>query len=74
MNEYFYLGLEARLRTNKFFTLEDAVEIAVHAASRIGIPVRIFKMPDNKKPVLIETIRPGNPILSDELENKWHRR
>lgn len=43
--EYFYLGLEARVRnTNKFYTLGETIRIAGIAAKEAYVPIRIFGM------------------------------
>jgi hypothetical protein len=51
--EYFYTGLEARLRENKFYKLEDACRVAQGAAQKLSVPVRIFGMTPARRSLLV---------------------
>lgn len=62
MKEYYYLGLEASLRDNKYHCYEEAVQDAGHAAYKRRVPIRIFKMQPNNKAELVEIVDPGDPI------------
>ena len=59
---YYYIGLEARLRDNKYKDLDAAIAAAVYASRRIGYPLRIFKMNPNNKAELIKVVRPDGEI------------
>jgi hypothetical protein len=58
---FYYLGLEASLRENKYYNLPDAEKDALHACKRMGIPIRIFCMKDNNKSHLISVVHPNAP-------------
>lgn len=62
MNTYYYLGLEAAQRDNKYHDLEKAKKDAGHAAWKRNIPIRIFKMNPNRKAELTDIIDPSDPI------------
>jgi hypothetical protein len=59
---YYYIGLEARLRDNKYQDLDAAMAAAVYASRRIGYPLRIFKMNPNNKAELVRVISPDGKI------------
>lgn len=60
--EYYYLGLEARVRnTNKFYTLGEAIRIAGLAARQSYVPVRVFGgLPGAKASLLGSVDASGN--------------
>lgn len=59
---YYYIGLEARLRDNKYQDLDGAIAAAVYASRRIGYPLRVFKMNPNNKASLIRIVKPDGEI------------
>lgn len=62
--KYFYLGLEARTRTdNRYWNLEEAKKMASFAAKRLNFPIRIFSMMANNHSKLVQTITPDEAPL-----------
>lgn len=60
--EYYYLGLEARVRDNKFTTIEEAKFKAQESADYFICPVRVFKMDDDRKSVLVAEMQPTKTL------------
>lgn len=58
---FYYLGLEARTRSdNKFLNLEEAFKTASVASRRLNVPIRVFQMCDNLKSKLELVVRPDD--------------
>lgn len=70
--EWFYLGLEAKLRDNKFPTLEEACKIAIHAANTLDLPIRVYMLKPDSTSCIIGKIYPG--AMEDTIMEKWHTR
>jgi len=58
---FYYLGLEASVRDNKFFNLPDAEAAAAHCSKYLNMPVRVFCMLDNNKSHLAVIFHPNAP-------------
>lgn len=63
---YYYIGLEARMRDNKYKDLDAAIAAAAYAARKIGMPLRIFKMNLNMKGELVKIVKPNGDVLDKE--------
>lgn len=63
----YYLGLEARVRgENTYNDFNAILDDAAYIASRLSIPIRIFKMTPDKKSHLVEVVQPNStkkPLL-----------
>lgn len=57
MEEYYFLGLEAKTReNNKYLDLDDAIQVAAYVCKKTKTPVRIFRMLKNNKAILAKTM------------------
>lgn len=67
--KYYFIGLEARLRTNnRYFNLDKAKAAAAFAAKTLNIPIRVFEMKANNYSALVEAITPENALeMNDNL-------
>lgn len=62
--KYYYLGLEARTRTdNRYWDLEEAKKTASFAAKRLNVPIRIFAMKANNHSEMVLVITPDEAPL-----------
>jgi len=65
--KYYYIGLEARLRSsNRYFNLDKAKAAAAFASKTLNIPIRIFELKANNHSALVDTITPENAIELNE--------
>ena len=55
---FYYLGLEASQRDNRYLEYEEAYKDALYASKRRGIPIRIFRMLPNNKSEMVQAVTP----------------
>ena len=55
---YFYVGLEGKLKSNKYYKLQDALAAAAYSSKKQSIPVRVFMMKPDKKNELVKVVEP----------------
>ena len=65
---YYYLGMEACVRDNKYASLEKALEDAAHVSKREGFPIRIFEMNECNKSKMIKVVKPDGKI-DEKVQN-----
>lgn len=69
--EYYYLGLEAQMKShNHYPNVEAARTAAIHAATQLGYSVRIFLMDEFKNSMLAERVAPGQQVDDDFMRYK----
>ena len=62
--KYYYLGLEARTRTdNRYWDLEEAKKTASFVSKTLNIPIRIFAMKANNHSEMVQVITPDEAPL-----------
>ncbi len=67
--DYYYLGLEAKLRkSNKFNHQAEAVRVAQLAVSRVDCPIRIFGMTPYKQSVIIGYVDMDGSFIAEDLK------
>lgn len=65
---YYYLGMEAKVRSNKYNSLEKALEDALHVANYDNTPIRIFQMDDCNRSKVLKVAKPDGRI-EDKLQD-----